>query len=230
MKTALLSAFVVLFALTQGVSADTVVQKPPDIGAYWYPVGNAGSYVYGDCFIAPVGDTNVTMLGTWLAPFTGEPLVPAQDTRRPSSQGDVLLGDPQTAVVRFQVWGTTGGGGPDWQQVLASSDPFSSNLAGLNFYSLPVTSGGGPLTPGVKYWFVVTAVGLGDPNWVPYQVGGHTQNSVYNDNCTFWYSNDVDGHVFDGTNNTPEMAFEVILAGPISTEENTWGRIKSTYR
>ena len=42
-------------------------------------------------------------------------------------------------------------------------------------------------------------------------MGGHTQNSVYPDNGTFWYSNDPPGIVFDGQNQTPEMAFEVTL-------------------
>jgi hypothetical protein len=34
---------------------------------------------------------------------------------------------------------------------------------------------------------------------------------VYNDNGTFWFSNDPTGVFFDGQNATPEMAFHVGL-------------------
>ena len=62
------------------------------------------------------------------------------------------------------------------------------------------------------YWFAATVVGESGPGF--YQVGGHTQNSQYNDNGTFWYSNDPSGQSFDGQNLTPEMAFHVGTAVP----------------
>ena len=62
---------------------------------------------------------------------------------------------------------------------------------------------------GQRYWFVATCVG--EAGTGDFTVGGHTQNSVYPDNGTFWYSNDPPGITFDGQNNTPEMAFEVTL-------------------
>jgi len=39
--------------------------------------------------------------------------------------------------------------------------------------------------------------------------GGHTQNSIYPDYGTFWYSNDPSGLSFDGRGLTPEMAIYV---------------------
>ena len=65
------------------------------------------------------------------------------------------------------------------------------------------------LTPGTLYWFAATTVGL--PGSGSYAVGGHTQNSQQNDNCTFWYSNDPNGVNFDGQNLTPEMAFSLTV-------------------
>jgi hypothetical protein len=53
---------------------------------------------------------------------------------------------------------------------------------------------------------------------------------VYPDNGTFWYSNDSNGQVFDGSNLTPEMAFRVVLGGPISVDDSSWGSIKNLYR
>ena len=205
MNRKLKRALLVAGFLTAGASADTVIDKPANLGPQWHPLDNTGSYVYADCFIAPATDSIVSMLGTWLRP---------QPTGTPHS------------VVRFEVWGTdVGTGGPDWTQVLASTDPFSTETPGLNLYVLPVTSDGGPLMPGNTYWFVATAVGMGEPDFGSYQVGGHLQNSVYQDDCTFWFSNDPTGQNFNGQNNTPEMAFQVHLTAPtagcltITTEE-----------
>lgn len=189
---AVLSVFcVVVFAA--GVSAGTVIDKSPDLGAYWYPVGNAssGSYVYADSFIAPEDDTVVDQLGTWLSAIT-------------------YNGGPQHSEVAFQVWGG-GDSGPDYTDVIASTDTMSTETEGLNLYVLDVTESNGELTPGERYWFIVDGAGYGDPSYDQYQVGAHTQNSVYDDDGTFWYSNDSDGQDFDGQNRTPEMAFQVYL-------------------
>jgi hypothetical protein len=187
----LIGLSVLLLAVTTA-SANTLISKPPDLGSYWYPVGNAdgGTYVYADSFVAPAGDTVVSHLGTWLDAIE-------------------YNGGPQHSIVAFQVWADNAG--PDFSQVVASTDDMSTETTGLNLYTLPVTSGPGVLTPGSTYWFVVTGVGRGAGNYDQYQVGGHTQNSVYNDNGTFWYSNDPTGQVFDGQGLTPEMAFEVTL-------------------
>jgi hypothetical protein len=225
MKKLFLCAFTLLFVAAVSY-ADTTIEKPPDLGLYWFPLSDGGTYVYSDSFIAPFGDTNVAILGTWLSPLRGTPEGSIGNTL---GSGFVTNGGGNS-IVRYQVWGTGGNGGPDYTQVLASTDPFSANLAGLNLYNQPVTSGGGPLVPGQKYWFVATCVGLGDPFLTAYQTGGHTQNSVYPDNGTFWYSNDSAGQSFDGQALTPEMAFRVVLGGPISVDETSWGGIKGLYR
>jgi len=225
MKATLVFSLAML-AMTIGVSADTIIEKDPDFGPWWNPLGNGGTYVYADCFIAPAGDTQVTSLGMWLEPLGGEPY-PEGNTGIAGIQspGDKAQGG--NSVLRFQVWGDAGG--PNWAQVIATTEEFSTETAGLNFYSLPVNAGGS-LVPGTKYWFVGTGVGMGNPALGAYRVGGHTQNSDYNDNCTFWYSNDPSGQNFDGQNLTPEMAFQVVLSsGPTPSQVVTWGRIKSLY-
>ena len=184
---------VCVVAFAAGASANTIIDKPPDIGNWWHPVGNnaGGSWVYADSFIAPEADTTVDQLGTWLDAF-------------------VYYGGPQHSEVAFQVWGG-GDAGPDYTQVIASTDPFSTETPGLNLYVLEVTELNDELTPGERYWFIIDGAGYGDPSYDDYQTGGHTQNSVYQDNGTFWYSNDPAGQNFDGQNLTPEMAFQVYL-------------------
>jgi hypothetical protein len=199
-------AFVVAMTLLAGAAQGlTTIEKPPDVGPFWNPLSpNGGTYVYADCFIAPAGvDIHVQSLGTWLldqAPggepgggLTREGFVP---------QG----GAPPT--VRFEIWGDTPPG-PDAGDVLATTGSIQPAPAGLDFVEAPVLPGATALTPGTRYWFAATVVGeAGDGS---YQTGGHTQNSVYVDNCTFWYSNDPAGIFFDGQNLTPEMAFSVTL-------------------
>ena len=193
-----------LFAATIA-SADTLISKFPNIDG-WFPIGNGGTFVYADCFVAPAGaDNTVSALGSWLKP-EGKPI----------------------STVRFEIWGDDSG--PSCGAVLATTASFSTTQEGLNLHTHPVTSGGGPLTAGQRYWFVITAVNLGDPKNAPYSVGGHTQNSVYVDNCTFWYSNFPEGCEFDGQQQLPEMAFNVELTpGTSSVESTSWGMIKSTY-
>jgi hypothetical protein len=202
-------AAVGVLAISAGIAtADTLISKPPDFGPWWNPVGNNDSdtSVYADSWIQPVGpDNTATQLGCWLEPLGGAP----------------------NSSVRYEVWADAGG--PNCNAVLASTAQFSTGTPGLNLHTRPVTSGGGPLVAGVKYWFVVTGVGPPGPA-SPYRVGGHTQNSVYIDNGTFWYSNDPAGCNFDGRNLTPEMAFQVLLTGPVAVEGTTWGRIKSSYK
>ena len=188
---------------------DTQISKGPDYGPWWNPLGLAGTAVYADGFYAPGGDDQVAALGTWLE----------------------ALGAGETAGLRMQIWGShEANGGPDCNNVIASTDEFTSDVVGeLVLVTMPVTSGEATLVEGEFYWFVSTAVG-GNPNAVAYRVGGHTQNSVYNDNATFWYANDPEGCTFDGQGLTPEMAFEVLLTGPVGTEQATWTQMKSLYK
>ncbi len=166
-------------------SANTLIDKQPDLGAYWYPIGNNPTYVYADSFIAPAGDTQITSLGTWLNPIT-------------------YYGGSQHALVSLEVWGDAGTGGPDYTKVMAASAQFSTEKTGLNLYTM---SASGALTPGARYWFIINGT-KGDASRDSYQVGAHTPGS---DGGTFWYSNDPLGHTFDGQGLTPELAFQVNL-------------------
>lgn len=80
------------------------------------------------------------------------------------------------------------------------------------------------ITDGMRYWIVATTVGLGQGTDV-YTLGGHVQNSIYNDDGTFWYSNEPDGLIFFGRQVTPELA---ICAGSdasaesVAPEPGTW--------
>ncbi|MBK7406141.1 MAG: PEP-CTERM sorting domain-containing protein [Phycisphaerales bacterium] len=161
-------------------SAMADITKNPDLGNYWNPLSPNGTYVYADSFVADAG--GVTNLGMWL--------------------DDVGTGG---SSVRFEVWGDTGGFGPDAGNVIASTGSLAIGATGgLNYYQ---ANASGSLIPGNTYWFAATCVGESGNG--SYQVGGHTQNSEQNDNGTFWYSNDSSGFSFDGQRLTPEMAFHV---------------------
>ncbi len=203
--------------LTAPAYALTVIEKPPDLGPFWFPLSpNGGTYVYSDCFIAPAGvDIHVQALGTWLMTLTQTG--PDDALTR---EGFVPQGGA-TPTVRFEIWGDSGGGGgPDASNVLATTGSLSPEPVGLELIAAPVLPGATPLTPGNLYWFAATVVG--EQGTGAYQVGGHTQNSVYPDNCTFWFSNDPNGINFDGQNLTPEMAFQATLdETPVPVELQT---------
>ena len=167
------------------------ITKPPDQGPFWYPLGPDGTYVYANSFVADVSGP-VDELGTWLL---------AQD------------GPGNGPDVRFEVWGSIGddpANGPDAGSVLAGTGSLSfGGTDTLDFYAAPAQFSES-LDAGEVYWFVATCVGeAGEPfDW---QTGGHTQNSVYQDDGTFWYSNDPNGIDFDGQGLTPEMAFSLTI-------------------
>lgn len=198
------------------VSADTLIEKPPDQGPFWQPLSpNGGSYVYADCFIAPAApDTLPLELGTWLQDLTA---AGGQPPKNSSTGGPAPLGG--TPDVRFEIWGDAGG--PDAGNVLATTGTLSPLPVGLEFFSAPVLGGASDLTPGNLYWFAATVVG--EAGTGSFQVGGHTQNSSFPDNCTFWFSNDPAGISFDGTNFVPEMAFSVNLGVMVPVELQTFG-------
>jgi hypothetical protein len=194
------------------VAADTLVEKAPDLGAFWQPLNpNTGSYAYADCFVAPAApDTVPDTLGTWLLDLTilGNPGTGTNSTTGASAP----TGVPPT--IRFEIWGDAAG--PNAGDILATTGSLSPAPVLLDFISAPVLPGATSLTPGNLYWFVATVVG--ETGTGSYQTGGHTQNSTYPDNCTFWFSNDPAGINFDGQGLTPEMAFSVNLTGPIPVE------------
>lgn len=171
--------------------ADTMIDKQPDVGPWWNPLGAGTTELYASDFIAPDTDTKVTTLGTWLEAYTG---------------------GPDFAVVDFEIWGTDPStGGPDFDNIICKTGTMQTNVAALTLYTMDVVTGPAILTPGERYWFVASAWGLGDPSYGYYRVGGHTQNSAYQDNGTFWYSNYADDGYFDGQGLTPQMAFQVGL-------------------
>jgi hypothetical protein len=190
MKALFLAA--AFFAATVGAaSADVVVTKSPDLGPYWNPLSDNGTYVYAGSFFAPVTGT-VTSLGTWLFTNTANTA-------------------PSTLV--FEILGDSGGA-PDPTTVLAQTDTLSYDLGALTFESASPT-GSAVLTAGLTYWFAASTVGLSWGDSV-YQVGGHTQNTEgIIDDGSFWFSNDPAGLNFDGQNMAPELAFSVTLAAAI---------------
>jgi hypothetical protein len=188
MSRKIVPVFCVLLLAGSSAFAQLLISKPPDLGPFWQPLSPNGTYVYSDSFFNSSPEPMTpTVLGTWL-----------QTTAVPPPN------------VRFEVWGEAAGGGPDASAVLATTGSLSLPVtATLAFFSAPVIGTPSALAAGQRYWFVATCVGeAGTGDFV---TGGHTQNSVYADNGTFWYSNDPAGVSFDGQNNTPEMAFEVTL-------------------
>jgi hypothetical protein len=185
--------FVLSLLLTTAVQAASTVHKPADVGPYWSPLGNQNATdVYANSFIAPESGAP-TALGTYL-----------------------MVDSANVPNLRFEIWGDNAG--PDPTNVIASTGSLALPVDGnLNCFSARVTTLNGSLVQDQVYWFAATGVGeAGAPG--SYQTGGHTQNSVYADNGTFWYSNDPAGITFDGQNLTPEMAFEVQIEGGAGTE------------
>ncbi len=170
--------------LCQGAYAG-VITKSPDLLEYWNPLSsNGGTYVYANSFVAPDSGV-VTDLGLWLAGYATD--------------------------MYLQVLGSIGGNpasGPDTANIIATTAlMIGENHDALDFVNSP-TSSSLALVAGQVYWFAATVVGVPPAGY--YTVGGHTQNSAYADNGTFWYSNDPAGINFDGQALTPEMAFQVV--------------------
>ena len=134
---------------------------------------------------------------------------------------DEVLGNPGNggADIRFEVYGSIGGNpanGPDTTNVFATTGSLTGlGIGPLAFYTSGTLGGGTPVVAGNTYWFGGNVVGEVGPG--SFQTGGHTQNSVYADNGTFWYSNDAAGLAFDGQALTPEMAFSVTVVPEPST-------------
>lgn len=179
--------------VTLPVAADTLIDKPPDQGPYWHPLGNSPSdtRIYASDFLAPDNDTVVDALGTWLLAYSG---------------------GPTFSVIDFEIWATDPNtGGPDFDNVIAWTGTMQTDDPTLRLYTMDVIGGPAILNPGDRYWFVANCYDQGDPSYGSYQVGAHTQNSVYQDNGTFWYANYPEQGYFDGQGLTPQMAFQVSL-------------------
>ena len=175
-KKSLVFAFALAATFSQ---AYVVVDKAPDLGEYWYPLG--GTPIYSDSFIfsgntgdsATVGGAYMRALGA--SPTTFQFLLLADAGNAPSSS------------------------------ILASSAFTSTNSGSLTLVTGALSANS--LVNGTRYWLALSTVGGSGGD--SYQMGGHTQNSIYNDNGTFWYSNAGDLNNWDGQALTPEMAIYV---------------------
>ncbi len=196
MKKAVLC--IALGTISNAALAGTIT-KDPDLGGFYIGLDpDSGSFVYANSFVADTTGV-VSNLGTWLL---------------------ALDGAGTGGQIAFEIYSSVGGdaiNGPDSTNVIASTGlmDIGGGTASLDFYdAAPVFSS--VLTEGETYWFGASVVGA-PGNVGVYRVGGHTQNSVYNDNGTFWFSNDSTGVFFDGQGLTPEMAFSVsIVPAPAS--------------
>lgn len=169
-------------ALSSFASAWTL-DKLPDLGPYWHPLGNSpNTSIYANSFIynGPSGET-LTTLGVHLR---------FQQDGNPDSLRYFLLQDA--------------GNAPSAGILSTSTSDVSTNSNSL----VLLTAGMSPfaMTNGVRYWVAAQGQGTGGGS---YQVGASTQNSVQVDNGTFWYSNPNDFNNFDGQGLTPEMAIFV---------------------
>jgi hypothetical protein len=172
---------------TPGMALNTVFSKPPNDSGYSVLNADTGSYVYASSFLAPEGNRLPVRLGSWL---------------QASAPG---LG------IRFEIWGDDADK-PDSADVRATTGSVSPAAdETLTYFEFPVSGSPPPLTPGGRYWFVVTVVG--ETGGGVYGVGGHTQNSVYDDDGVFVGSNNPSGTPFDLGPTTPELAYQIEL-GP----------------
>jgi hypothetical protein len=180
-----LTTMVAMGLLIPSAFAVRIIDKLPDRGPFWNPLGGpGGTYVYTSDFVFTGGSNNlVTGLGVYML-------------RQGSGNGTNF---------RFELWGDNGTA-PDPSQVLAVTNYTSVSNQSLQLVELNTTTQA-TLVAGRRYWVVASTVGQQSVG--SYQVGAHTQNSIYNDNGTFWYSNDPNGINFDGRRLTPQMAITV---------------------
>ncbi|HNY42266.1 MAG TPA: PEP-CTERM sorting domain-containing protein [Bryobacteraceae bacterium] len=172
------------FALAALAPAAVIIDKTPDLGASWSPLSSSGTYVYSNSFVfTGASGTLADTLGAYM----------------------LVSGSGTGAPFRFELLGDDSNS-PNPGSVLAVTGYQTSDASTLQLItgSLLVPYA---LTNGTRYWVAASTVGQSGGN--SYQVGGHTQNSIYPDDGTFWYSNDSAGTSFDGQVLTPEMAIYV---------------------
>ena len=177
---------IAIVAFSTLAPAAVILDKPADLGPYWHPLSATGTYAYANSFVfTGTSGTVADTLGVYMR----------------LNEGEEGTGSP----FRFELLADNGNA-PDPANVLAVSgyQQYSGTTLQLVTGSLLVPYA---LTNGTRYW--VSASTVGQQGGEAYQVGGHSQNSVYADNGTFWYSNDSSGMNFDGQSLTPEMAIYV---------------------
>ncbi len=171
-------------ALSVVAPAAVIIDKTPDAGPFWSPLSAGGTYVYANSFVfTGTTGTMAEVLGAYM-------LVQGGGTGSPFRFE--LLGDNSNSPDPFSVLAVTG-----YQQGSGSTLQLLTDSLLVPY----------ALTNGTRYW--VSASTVGQQGGSSYQVGGHTQNSIYADNGTFWYSNSSNGLSFDGQSLTPEMAIYV---------------------
>lgn len=188
------SCLLALAAVTASSSrADVIIDKAPNLGPTWAPFGGIeGTYVYTNSFVF-TGATG-TILDT----------VGAYIVRQSEGLGTAF---------RFEVYADNGNA-PDPATVLGVSDHLQADNQTLSLVTSSILSPFS-LTNGLRYWIALSAVG--QPYAGAYAIGGHTQNSIYNDDGTVWYSNYTDGLEFDGMGMTPEIAIYASGQGFVAT-------------
>lgn len=188
LTTAMRHSAVALLAVSVSASAMAwSLDKTPDIGPWWQPLGlNPYTPIYANSFVftGGAGDANLITAGIYMQVF---------DPGSPDLNFLLLADSANSPTATILSTSTT------------TVSTASSTLALVSVGMTPYT-----MTPGQRYWLAAQTVsGTGS-----YQVGGHTQNSIYPDNGTFWYSNAGDLNNWDGQNQTPEMAI-TIESGPV---------------
>ena len=188
------AAFVllVLISLVSGAAAVTIVDKVPDLGPQWEPLDGTpyGGYVYANSFVFG-GSSGTLMKSVGIYMFNA--------------------GGATGSPFRFEVYADNANA-PDPNTVLGLTNYMQVANTSLDLVTRPLLS---PinLVNGTRYWIAASTVGQASQG-SHYMVGGHTQNSIYVDNGTFWFSNDPAGLVFDGQAQTPEISIYASTAIP----------------
>ena len=159
-----------------------VMDKVADQGNFWFPLGIGGTPIYTNSFVFGGGGPEIlTTAGVRLDSF--------------GQVGQDLL---------YFLMADSGGNSPSSTVLSVSVGTVQSSVNGLTLVTAAMTPT--VMTPGIRYW--LAAQGQGN-NTNIYQTGGHTQNSIYVDNGTFWYSNANDFNNYDGQALTPEMSIYI---------------------
>lgn len=179
-------AFVTLVGVT-ALSSAWSLDKTPNYqdGDFWRPLALPQTGIYADSFIF-TGATGETLaeLGVYL--------------RDPDGNGG--------GNIRFYLL-QDGGNAPTSNILATSLVDVSTNSQTMTLLAANTTSFS--MVNGVRYWVAAQAMTEADI----YITGGHVQNSIYNDNGTFWFSNANDLNIWDGQALTPEMSIHVKTTG-----------------
>ncbi|MBX3118411.1 MAG: PEP-CTERM sorting domain-containing protein [Fimbriimonadaceae bacterium] len=170
----------VVFAMGATLSqAYVLIDKTPDVGPFWNPLGTTPIYANSFIHSGATGDS--------------------------ASVGGAYMLAQGASPTTFQFLLLADGGNAPTSTVLASSGFTSTSSTTLTLVTAGLSANS--LVNGTRYWLALSTVGGSGGD--SYQMGAHTQNSVYADNGTFWFSNAGDLNNWDGQNRTPEMAIYV---------------------